>query len=193
MYYWILFFCFVCAVFFLFAPVIFISYLFLFIFWRTCLNPSRAGWVPRHCGPAPAQILCIRPGSGRPKQGRAVLTLLPGSLMPRTRQGHCTPGVTGVLWGRGYRGYWATVGTVPFLRVTAGWGTNRLGYRSTAQLPHSYCLYPSWAGDRREERGWALPKNWIFSKFFLKIQNSSVCSEQEKIKNFGIYREGEYN
>jgi len=23
------------------------------------------------------------------------------------------------------------------------------------------------AGGRREKRGWALPKNWIFSKFFL--------------------------
>ena len=58
-------------------------------------NSVGAGRTTQHRRPDPAQILCIRPGSGRPKQGRAVLTLPPGSLMPKTRQDH-----------------WATVGTV---------------------------------------------------------------------------------
>jgi len=149
--------------------------------------------------------------------------------MPRTRQGHCTPGTTGVLWVRGYRGDWATVPTGPLwvlghrghctpssglqqAGAQAGWATAvKLSYRTaTACTPLPPCAELGWAGPgsplqtrlkgerwvsgaaggRREERGWALPKNWIFSKFFLKIQSYSVFSSFFTLFIFSLFKGG---
>ena len=183
------FFCFVWYCFFYFASVIFICYLFLFIFWRARLSPSR-GRAGRH---GTADLTLSRPPDPTVQVGQGCAdpdpldpwfpgpgrdTVPPG---PLGYSEHCTPP-----------------------QATAGWGTGRLGYPSTAQLPYSYRLHPPtplrwlgtglgpgphykhdlkgerWvsggAGGRREERGWAILKNWIFSKFFQKIQSYSIFS-----------------
>jgi len=76
-----------------------------------------------------------------------------GTLYPRGHCGYCTPGTTG------------TLGALHPFQAMAGWGTGRLGYPSTAQLPYSYRLHPPtplrWAGD------WAWGPNY---KHDLKVR-----------------------
>ena len=74
------------VLFFFFASVIFISYLFLFNFWRTRLSPTKGVQVSTVLLTWPCPDL----KSERSSRAGLCRPWSLGSLMPRNRQGHCT-------------------------------------------------------------------------------------------------------